>query len=240
LLLMAAASCGDARLATSSATRYAAPATQDQAEVCSDLGALRVCWADTSARSVTRALPAIAAPLQGWRCGGAGAARTCEARSGNAGLFECGTQRCLQARPRMPDDGEWECVEISGVVFCRSRGRAAGMDEGPADLGWLCGARRAGAEGERICVDLDPERPLAPNAARRHCRYELAWGTQVRSCTAGSSLIAGSPCRDASACPHDTQCNAGVCLPARPAPACWLDRDCGEGARCAFGSCVGS
>lgn len=239
MLLMAAVSCSEPRLETSTALRYAAP-TEEGAELCSDLGEARVCWRSDTPRKLARVLPAMPAPLQGWRCGGVGAARVCEARSANAGGFECGTQRCLQVRPRMPDDGEWECVEISGVVFCRSRGSAAGMQDGPLDLGWNCGARRGGATGERICVDLDADRPLAAHAEERSCRFELAWGMQVRSCTAAKSLMVGSACDAASACPRDTHCRAGLCLPARPAPACWLDGDCGPGARCAFGSCVES
>ena len=86
---------------------------------------------------VPRVLPDGPAPPSGWRCGGDGRERVCEDRNRNASSFDCGTQRCLQARPRMPDDGEWECVEISGVVFCHSRVDGAGMQAGPIDLGWL-------------------------------------------------------------------------------------------------------
>ena len=136
----------------------------------------------------------------------------------------------------MPDDGEWECVEISGVVFCHSRGLMAGMQAEPMDLGWLCGARRGGAEGERICVDLDADRP--EDTSRRHCRFEAHVGAPQRSCTNTQSLQVGDACADSRVCPAGSRCQAGLCLPAQPEPACWLDRDCGAGLRCVFGSCA--
>jgi hypothetical protein len=136
----------------------------------------------------------------------------------------------------MPDDGEWECVEISGVVFCRSRSPFAGMQTGDMDLGWICGARREGAEGERICVDLDADRP--DDASRGHCRFEAHFGAPQRSCTSDRTPVVGDACTDSHACPRGSRCQAGLCLPAQPTPACWLDRDCGEGGQCIFGSCA--
>lgn len=137
----------------------------------------------------------------------------------------------------MPDDGEWECVELSGVVLCHSRGAGAGMQAGPLALGWRCGARRGASAGERICVDLDPDRPEL--ATHRQCRFELRFGMQQRSCTPTRALIIGDVCTaDARACPSGSRCEAGMCLPARPEPACWLDRDCGDGAHCVLGSCA--
>jgi hypothetical protein len=102
-------------------------------------------------------------------------------------------------------------------------------------LGWLCGARRGAGEGERICVDIDPDRPEL--ASHRHCRFELHFGVQRRSCTPGKASIVGDACTDAAACPAGSSCEAGVCLPARPEPACWLDGDCGDGSRCVLGTC---
>lgn len=137
----------------------------------------------------------------------------------------------------MPDDGEWECVEMSGVVLCHSRGALAGMATGPMDLGWLCGARRGASDGERVCVDLDPDRPEL--ASHRQCRFELQHGMPQRSCTPAQQRIVGDACRlDAGECPKGSRCEAGVCLPARPEPACWLDGDCGDGARCVLGTCA--
>jgi hypothetical protein len=194
-----------------------------------------VCWRGDDAETVTRTLPGGAAPPHGFRCGGIGRERVCEDRNRNASAFVCGTQRCLQERPRMPDDGEWECVEISGVVFCHSRGTLAGMQSGPLDLGWICGARRGRTDGERICVDLDADRPDLTN---RRCRFEPHFGAPQRGCTPVQTLLVGDACTDSKACPAGSQCKAGLCLPARPEPACWLDRDCGEGARCVLGSCA--
>lgn len=135
----------------------------------------------------------------------------------------------------MPDDGEWECVEISGVVFCHSRGNLAGMHSGPMDLGWICGARRGGVDGERICVDIDADRPDLTN---RRCRFEPHFGAPQRSCTPAQTPLVGDACKDSRTCPTGSHCNAGLCLPARPEPACWLDADCSAGSQCVFGSCA--
>jgi hypothetical protein len=139
----------------------------------------------------------------------------------------------------MPDDGEWECVELSGVVYCHSRGTLAGASSGPMDLGWLCGPRRSGAVGERVCVDLDPDRPSSDSASYR-CRFELQHGVAARSCVSTRELLVGSTCRPDQKCAEGAACRAGLCLPARPAPACWLDRDCAEAERCVLGSCARS
>ena len=234
LLLFGAAACKHAPPSTHASAREPAPSPDDRDRICADLGAHRVCWSGERAELVPRTLPSGAAPPHGYRCGGAGSERVCEDRTRNASAFECGTQRCLQERPRMPDDGEWECVEMSGVVFCRDRGAMAGLEAGPADLGWTCGARRGAAGGERICIDLDPDRPEPKT--HRHCRFDLFFGAR-RSCTPESTLVIGDACTDSRACPADSHCEAGLCLPARPDPACWLDQDCGANRRCVLGSC---
>lgn len=245
LLLMAAAGCEHessdrqagrqaAQLATFS--RTLAPEEDRPGQLCSDFGESRVCYEADNARRVTRTVPAGPEPAAGYRCGGAGAARSCEDRAVNGGNFECGTTRCIQLFPRMPDDGEWECVEMSGLTFCHSRGTMAGAERGPRDLGWLCGPRRGVADGEEICVDTSPDRP--GDQRFRHCRYEQQLGATIRSCGSGKGAIIGDPCSEGSACPKDGTCQENLCLPRRPAPACWLDGDCEQGARCALGSCV--
>ena len=242
MLLAAAGACRDSAAPTTHAlTRYPAPEAWTPGQVCSDLGAARVCWRGGTSMLVPRVLPNAPVPPEGWRCGGDGRERECEDRTRNASRFDCGTQRCLQVRPRMPDDGEWECVEISGVVFCHSRGEGAGMQAGPMDLGWLCGPRRGAAPDERVCVDFDADRPSGAQAAlAERCRFEPHWGTPRRSCTPAQTLRVGSPCSRASVCPDGSQCSAGLCLPGRPSPGCFFDRDCDDGARCVFGSCKGA
>jgi len=240
-VLAAAAACRDVPPETRPATRYPAPEAWTPGQLCTDLGEARVCWRGATPSLVARVVPDGPAPPQGWRCGGDGPARACEDRYRNASRFDCGTQRCLQVRPRMPDDGEWECVEISGVVYCHSRGEGAGMQAGPMDLGWLCGPRRRGAPGERVCVDFDADRPSVAHAAGdQSCRFEPHFGVARRSCTAARALRVGSPCSVSSACPDGSRCSAGACLPERPDPGCFFDHDCDGAARCVFGSCRGS
>ena len=249
LPLMAAAGCGhknsDAELDNAgrqaaqlaSFTRATAREQERPGQLCSDFGETRVCYEAGVARRVSRDLPQGLAPRSGFRCGRSGGARVCEDRAANGGAFECGTTRCLQLSPRMPDDGEWECVEMSGLAFCHSRGAMAGAERGPRDLGWLCGPRRGHEQsGEEICVDTDPDRPRDQHF--RHCRYEQRLGASVRSCAPGRGPIIGDACTADSACPKDSACQAGLCLPRRIEPACWLDADCGAAARCALGSCV--
>lgn len=234
LLLLAAGACSQPPPAPGP-LRQPAPEPAQPGALCADVAAQRVCWQAAEPSLVPRVVPEVPGPRDGWRCGGSGAERVCEDRGRNAGRFSCGSQRCLQLRPRMPDDGEWECVELHGAVFCHSRGPLAGMDSGPMDLGWLCGARRRAAGGERICVDLDADRPNPHEPFS--CRYELQHGIAVRSCAAARGLVLGSACAGQT-CPEGTACRAGLCLPARPEPACWLDADCDAGERCVLGSCA--
>lgn len=229
---------------TRALAREPAPEASAPGEVCADIAETRVCWRGETPVVVPRTLPEPSrpAPPQGWRCGGDGRERTCEDRARNGGAFDCGTQRCLQAHPRMPDDGEWECVEISGVVYCHSRGEAAGMQAGPSDLGWLCGPRHGGAAGERVCVDLDADRPPASARAggEQQCRFEARFGAPQRSCTPARGVQLGSACTAASVCPEGTHCLEDLCLPERPEPSCFFDRDCGANRRCVLGSCRGA
>jgi hypothetical protein len=249
LLLMAAAGCehknsethlqraGRQAAQLANITRVQAPEEDRPGQLCSDFGETRVCYEADGARSVARSIPAGVAPQLGFRCGGQGSARTCEDRAIDSGAFDCGTTRCLQLSPRMPDDGEWECVEMSGLPYCHSRGPMAGAERGARALGWLCGARR-GDSGEEICLDTDPDHP--PDPRFRHCRYEQRLGASVRVCSAAPAALIGDACSESASCPKHSSCQAGLCVPRRPDPACWLDADCGAEAHCALGSCVAS
>lgn len=246
LPLMAAVGCEHKRSDSDRASRQAAqlatftrapaPEQDRPGQLCSDFAEARVCYDDDAARRVPRTLPEGQTPSAGFRCGGSGRARVCEDRAAQGGKFECGTTRCIQLFPRMPDDGEWECVEMVGLAFCHSRGTMAGAARGPRDLGWLCGPRRGHDDGEEICVDTSPDRPSDPRF--RHCRYEQRRGAHIRSCGPGKGPIISDPCPQDAACPEHSACREGLCLPRRPAPACWLDADCGAGERCVLGSCV--
>jgi hypothetical protein len=224
------------------------PATEPRLP-CADVGTLRVCWSDGRvATLVPRLVPARAAssPL-GWRCSWPGPARLCVDRRADAPGFSCVGDRCTQAHARRPDDGEWTCVDTAGAEVCESAGRAAGVAAAAPDAAWICGARRgatssgrsprgAGAASEtHICVDFSPDLPDGDIAAW-HCRAENG-PSPVRVCERGAGPGAlGVACDRARPCVDGALCVAGRCVPARPAPSCWLDDDCPGGA-CRFGTC---
>jgi hypothetical protein len=189
-----------------------APAAGD----CADVETLRICW--------DRAGPHV--------MGSAAAA----VRRGPA--FACDGSRCAQRHPRMPDDGEWQCADSAGATICVGGERPAGVAPAPADPRWLCGARRGGPPGARVCVDLSPDFPDGGGGGWR-CRT-LYDGPTRRVCDrAPDAHTLGDPCDPARPCVDGSRCADGRCVPDRPAPACWLDGDC-PGGRCRFGSCVGA
>jgi hypothetical protein len=226
--------------------------TSEPALACADVGTLRACWSAAGAATlVARTLPPLAAssPL-GWRCAWPGLARLCVDRRAGAPAFSCAGERCVQAHARRPDDGEWACVDTAGAEVCESTGRAAGVVAAPPDPAWLCGARRgattrgdgprASASGEpgsgaRICVDFSPDVPDGDLAGWR-CRAENG-PSPLRVCERGAAPGAlGVACDRARPCVDGALCAGGRCVPARPAPSCWLDDDCPGGA-CRFGTC---
>jgi hypothetical protein len=200
-------------LATVPACRKASPdraATED----CADVETLRACW-DGAGVHVTKS------------------PTTTRARGP---AFACAGDRCEQRHPRMPDTGEWQCMDSAGATVCMGGERAAGVAPAPPDPRWFCGARRGGEPGARVCVDLSPDFPdghahgwrcrtLHDGPARRVCERD------PEAHTLGDTCDARHPCVDGSLCA------GGLCLPERPAPACWREADCPEG-RCRFGSCV--
>jgi hypothetical protein len=234
--VLSACACHDGEPSTvASPSAQSTPGSDDRGALCADLGSLRVCFRGPKPSLVSRKVPSGAAPPEGFRCGGMAAARRCEDRRRNGSAFVCGAEACVQERPRMPDDGEWECVEMTGIVFCRSRGDAAGIARGPSDLGWLCGARRGAADGERVCVDLDPDRPRPSGAFA--CSFVYAHGAAQRVCRITRRPLVGSACGALRSCPDGLSCVAEHCLPPCPVPACWLDADCGLASRCRWGTC---
>lgn len=206
------------------------PAPKDVGDDCIDVGTLRACFTEQGIVSVPQPMPS-AATARGFRCWGSGYARKCEDRAFQSDAFSCTKEACTQRIPRLPDDGEWECADFDGVVVCHGGGRPAGVIPGAPDVGWLCGDRR-GQEGERVCVDFAPDRPGPEPWA---CRFHYEPGHARRSCTAGGRGALGFAC-DAG-CPFGSECVSGHCLPQKPKPECWLDRDCGEGSKCSFASC---
>jgi hypothetical protein len=219
-----------------------APAPDDRGDLCFDIGEIRVCAGGRAATWVPRPLPPGPPPPAGWRCGGQKNARSCISRALDGAPFACepvGQPRmCTQTPLRTPDTGEWECVEMAGVVTCRSLGDAAGVQPGRVDPSFLCGRRRGTAE--RLCVDFSPDPPPAVMAAGT-CRVRYRAGAAERACVPSGGLRLGGRCSSVAECPRDAACVDGRCLPPPPAPACWFDQDCGQdrGRRCRWGTCLG-
>ncbi len=137
----------------------------------------------------------------------------------------------------MPDDGEWECIDLDGVTLCRRGVPAAGVIAGPSDPGWVCGERTGGDPGERLCVDYSPDLPGGDTRGWR-CRYDHKRG-EHRVCTRRDDAPAlGRACRGDRGCPATLDCVAGHCVPAAPAPSCWFDKDCEPGSKCRLGTCA--
>jgi hypothetical protein len=219
---------------------------------CADVGTLRACWSDARAASLVPRLvpPRPASSPLGWRCAWPGPARLCVDRRAAAPAFVCAGDRCTQAHARRPDDGEWTCVDTAGAEVCESAGRAAGVVPAPDDPAWICGPRRGAATrvhdqigrlgrgvapDTRICVDLSPDFPDGDIAAWR-CRAENG-ASPARVCERGAAPGAlGVVCDGARPCVDGALCASGRCVPARPAPSCWIDDDCPGGA-CRFGTC---
>jgi hypothetical protein len=133
----------------------------------------------------------------------------------------------------LPDDGEWECYEADGVLFCHGGGPPAGVVVGPPDLGWLCGTRRAG-DGERLCVDLYPDLP--DDRGPWTCRFEHKDGIR-RFCDRRRAPAWNGACSTDRDCPRGGRCAGGKCALPRVEPECWFDDDCGPGARCRVATC---
>jgi hypothetical protein len=153
-----------------------------------------------------------------------------------ASPFRCGPAGCTQAHPRLPDDGEWECLDMAGAAICRGGDPAAGVVPGPPDPGWACGARARGSE--RVCVHLSPEFPEG-GAAGWRCRYDHA-PAPVRACVRdGAAHNLGDRCAPDRPCVDGALCAEGRCAAPALVPGCWLDGDCASG-RCRFGTCLGA
>lgn len=219
-----------------------APAPQDRGALCLDVGAARACWAGPAAPTrcgtpvclTPRELPRAVAPSAGWRCAGQASGRRCESRAQQAGPFVCADARCVQRTFRRPDRGEWDCVELTSVLVCQELTPAAGIASGARDPAFVCGTRRG--HGARICVDYAPD---APPLDSFQCAIRHDTGIAERVCQRATSPRIGGPCASRPDCPDAAACVSGVCLPARPAPDCWFDTDCGQAARCRLGTCVG-
>jgi hypothetical protein len=145
--------------------------------------------------------------------------------------FACDAGTCVQRHPRLPDDGEWECLDMAGASVCRGGDPPAGVVAGPADGRWSCGARGS----ERICVDLRADFP-AGAAAGWSCRYQNAPRPRRLCRRDATAHHLGDPCDPQRPCVDGAICREGRCLAPPLRPACWLDSDCPGGA-CRFGSC---
>jgi hypothetical protein len=142
-----------------------------------------------------------------------------EPPQGEASAFLCRGEQCSQRHVRLPDDGEWRCADLDGVVLCAGGEPAAGVVPAGAARGYRCGERLGLARHERVCVDSAPDFPPGGRAAYR-CRFDAEHGL-TRECA-----------------PRETPpSDAIAALPPR-APECWLDADC-QGS-CVHGFCTGA
>jgi hypothetical protein len=148
--------------------------------------------------------------------------------------FRCAGELCVQAHPRLPDDGEWECADMAGAAICRGGDPPAGVAPGPPDPSWTCGAR-AGAK-ERVCVDLRADFPEG-RAAGWRCRYDHAPAPRRACARDPGAHNLGDPCARERPCVDGARCVDGRCVADQGLPSCWLDEDCPHGA-CRFGACV--
>jgi hypothetical protein len=154
------------------------------------------------------------------------------------GPWACDAGRCEQRMARQPDDGNWECADLDGVVVCHGGTAAAGVAPGPPDPGWICGQRRGAraAAVDRVCVDLTPDFPDGqPRGWRCSARHEDGENRSCRRAAAAPAL--GAACAAPAACKPGDRCLDGRCVLERPQPDCWIDPDCDAPRRCRRGTC---
>lgn len=198
----------------------------DRGARCADVGAVRACWSDGCPGGVC--VTARPEDARASRCTGGGKDRRCTRRGRLADAFACTNGSCVQRHPRLPDDGEWTCVDLTGAVLCRGA-----QPPTTPDPGWTCGKRPS---GERVCIDLDPDLP--PGGPHR-CRFDhIPRDRRICEPDAPPTPRVGTPCSADATCPEGTRCGAGRCLPPAPEPECWLPEDC-AGAPCRLGRCAG-
>lgn len=149
----------------------------------------------------------------------------------------CTDAGCEQREPPLPSDGEWECRDEHGALVCRGGGAAAGIVEGPRDVGFEC-ARLP--DDREVCVALDVPLPEGARAGFS-CSITHEHGP-IRRCVRDPAAPAlARDCRD-EPCPAPLVCvdlgpEARCLPPPRSVTACWIDGDCGAG-RCALGRCA--
>jgi hypothetical protein len=156
---------------------------------------------------------------------------SCARREPGPPPFQCQADSCTQAHPRLPDDGEWECLDMAGAAICRGGDPPAGVAPGPPDRRWRCGPRL----GERICVDLQADFP-GPSAGGWRCHYENAPAPRRLCARDAQAHNLGDACAAQRPCVDGASCLEGRCQAPVRAPGCWLDSDCANGA-CRFGTC---
>jgi hypothetical protein len=224
-LIALAIACSDPPPADYDTITFADPRElgDPEGERCEEIGARRVCFGEAGPHVVPSIAPP-APPDATWRCSGQRCALVPRRP------FECEGGQCRQRYARMPDDADWECADVRGLVVCRDRATPAAIVPGPPELGWICG------EGSpRVCIDLSPDRPGAGNY---DCSFEHE-PVPGRICAPSRATTLGGPC--SRECPDSMVCVEGVCLPSAIAtPDCWTDADCERGERCALASCAPS
>jgi hypothetical protein len=235
--------------AVSSSSEWMVPSPRDTGDLCLNVGFARACWSAPATGpdcafetcSIPRVDLARPTPRGTWRCSGRGDRYACRLRY-DVGPFECDGDRCVQKHHRLPGDGEWECLDDSGAVVCLGSTEAAGVSPAKPTPGFVCGPRRSGKPGERVCVDFDSDVPegsaQAGGTTPWVCAFEYFKAPRRECVKKRDARRLGDSCSEAAQCPNGSQCVAGKCLPPRPTPECWLDADCGGDDSCRFGSCA--
>jgi len=250
--LVLVAGCPGRRLEDRSAGAIGASPAKADRGLCADVADARLCWLEKEVDGKgcaampgggavcvhERPVPKGPRPTAGWRCSGDGKARTCIDRGLGGGPFVCERKRCTQTYPRMPDDGEWECIDMDGTVMCRRGVPAAAVVVGKPDVGWMCGDRITEEGKERVCVDFSPDLPDGATRGWR-CRYDHK--RRERKICRESDRDPGllSACDANAPCPDTLACAGARCVPRAPrVVSCWFDKECENGQECHLATCV--
>ena len=179
------------------------------------------------------------------RCGSAGTARAraslkrAPPAPARGPAFTCAADHCEQRHPRMPDAGEWQCMDSAGATICMGgeRARPAWRPRPPTHAG--SAVRAAAASRARASASIcRPTFPMAARAdgvaarcttdrPRRACDRDPGAHTLAETCDARTPVRRRQPLRRRLVRPGTARARVLAATD-----------DC-AGGRCRFGSCLG-